>query len=406
MKKILIIGVTEITKIIVPVLCSDAKYATEICIAAPNKSECDFFKQKYAGSVVRITTARLDPANEAGTRMMLSINQPELIVNLMPPETSISIMKHALECGAYYIDTSLFEWNSGAVLSKQFELFGEFRNKDLTAICGCAFNPAVLTSFVRLASKKRFDSLDSADVIEVNMTAASEISDVRDLIRSADFKAETEKAICISDGKRMEVDPLSLKTNRELNDIGMKTLYLLNNPIVEDFLKEIPEVPNVRYFSTYEKKSDAIMDALMKTGMLSDKPIEIQGVKIAPIDFLSKVMPVENTKKIPEGKSLAGVVVSGKWRGQDKTIFICICGDNAESFEKYGVSAAGYFDAQALLGGIKLICTDKWKKPGVFTACAFDPDLLLERMKKDGFYYQLYDTESINTEQGEEKEDE
>ena len=397
MKKILIIGCTEVTKVVVKALCNDITSAGEICIASLDKSECDVYRKKYQGAPVRITTARVDVTNKQGTMMMLSITQPELIINLTPPELSLTVMNLALEIGADYIDSELFEWNSGNLLSRQFENFSNFRVKNLTAICGCAFNPSVLTSFVRLASDTRFDEISSVDVLETNMRSVAEVTDIRDIIESNDFKAESERVITLQDNEKVESDPLSLKTEVELPDIGKNTLYLLNDPIVEDFAMEIPEVPNVRYFSTYEKKSDETIDFLKKIGMLSTEPVEINGTKIAPIDFLAKVMPMESTKSVPQGMSGSGVLVTGKKNGEDKTYFISVSSDNQACMENNEVSVADYFDAMTLISGVKMLCRGKWKKPGVFTACAFDPDILLSAMRKEGFKYQITEASPLKT---------
>ena len=120
MRKILIFGCTKVTEAIVPLLCSDISIANEICIASGDKADCDVLRKKYSDLPVRITTARADVNNEAGTKMMLSIIQPDLIVNLEPAPLSTKVMKIALYQGADYIDASLDEWNKGDFLSKQF----------------------------------------------------------------------------------------------------------------------------------------------------------------------------------------------------------------------------------------------------------------------------------------------
>ena len=395
MKKVLIIGCTEVTDVIVPLLCNDPASVSELNIASLDKAECDVYRKKYAGSPVRITTARMDVKNAAGSKMMLSITQPELIINLAPAELSPTVMKLALEIGADYIDNELYEWNQSNLLSKQFENFTNFRIKNLMAICGCAFNPSAITSFVRLAQEKRFDEITSADILEVNMKSSNEVSNIRDLVDSMDLQAETEKAILIEDGKKKEVAPLSIKTEVDLPGAGKRELVILNDPIVEDFIMEIPEVPNVRFFSTFEKKTDERLELLKETGMLSKEPVEIEGVKIAPIDFLAKVMPVDHKKNVPQGISETAVIISGTHKDSEKTVMIHVSMDNNECLEQNGVSVAAFFDAIALLAGVKLICRGKWKKAGVFSVCAFDPEQFLEAMKKEGFKYVIKDSEPL-----------
>ena len=124
MKKVLILGCNAITEFIVPRLTGLATIS-EIIIASRDKAECDELRKKYSGKGARITTARVDLDNEQGTKMMLSITNPDLIVNLAPAELSLKVMKLALEAGTDYIDGVLYDWENGNLLSKQFEHFAE-----------------------------------------------------------------------------------------------------------------------------------------------------------------------------------------------------------------------------------------------------------------------------------------
>ena len=405
MKKILIFGCNEVTDAVLPILCADTRYANEICIASGDKACCDVLKKKYSNLPVRITTARADVNNESGIKMMLSIISPDLIVNLEKPELTMNVMKIALFQGADYIDTTLYQWENKEILSKQFELFGDFRSKGSTAVTGCALNPAVITSLARSAAKSRLDSVEEVDVFEVNLKSTAPVSNIKELLNSVEFKAKEEKAVCIRNGATEEIEPLSLKIRREVPDVGVRTMYLLNNPIVEDFLKEIPEVPNVRYFSTFKRKSTTVIDTLRDVGMLSDTPVEIDGVKIAPIDFLSKVMPVSSESEEVTGKSAAGVFISGMKDGAPRCVMACASKDNEACREEHGVGVNAHYDALALAAGIKLICTEKWKRAGVYTPSAFDPDLLLDIMRKDGFKYSLADAEPIKIDMGDDSDE-
>ncbi len=405
MKKILIFGCNEVADAVLGILCSDTRYASEICLASGDKACCDVLKKKYANLPVRITTARADVNNEAGTKMMLSIIQPDIIVNLEKPELTMKVMKIALFQGADYIDMTLVDWERKDFLSQQFELFSDFRSKGLTAIAGCSLNPAVITSLARSAAQSRLDKTEEANIFEINLKSSVAVSNIKELLNSVEYKAKEEKAVCIRNGAADEVEPLSMKIKREIPDVGVRTMYMLNNPIVEDFLKEIPEVPNVRYFAPFRRKSTAMIDTLRDAGMLSDVPVEIEGVKIAPIDFLCKVMPVPSDSEEITGKSAAGVFVSGIKDGAPRCVMACAAMDNEECREKNGINVNSFYDALALAGGVKLLCTEKWKRAGVYTACAFEPDLLLDIMRKDGFKYTLSDAEPINIDMGEDSDE-
>ena len=398
MRKILIFGCTKVTEAIVPLLCSDISIANEICIASGDKADCDVLRKKYSDLPVRITTARADVNNEAGTKMMLSIIQPDLIVNLEPAPLSTKVMKIALYQGADYIDASLDEWNKGDFLSKQFELFGEFREKGITGIVGCVVDPSLITTIIRKAAEDDFDKIEEVDVFGVNMHTSTCSCAIKKLLESPDLKAKQEKAVCIEAGEKKEYDPLAVKIEGGIEELTEDDLFLLNDPITEDIRKEIPDIPTVRYFSTYKEKSTDVLDTLRDCGMLSDVPVEVaEGVKIAPIDFLAKVMPAPKEEKIT-GNSIAAVVITGKKDGADKSVLMYSKDDNEGCIAKNGVEVASYLDALMIVAGIRLICLNKWKKPGVFTASAFDPQLLIDALKKLGLRYSVTDTQPIKLE--------
>ena len=169
MKKVLILGCNAITEFIVPRLTGLATIS-EIIIASRDKAECDELRKKYSGKGARITTARVDLDNEQGTKMMLSITNPDLIVNLAPAEISLKVMKLALEAGTDYIDGVLYDWENGNLLSKQFEHFAEFRSAGKMAVAGCAMRPALLAALVKNSMRDGFDVVNSADFYEINMT--------------------------------------------------------------------------------------------------------------------------------------------------------------------------------------------------------------------------------------------
>ena len=389
MKKVLVLGCNDVTKVIVPELCRGDNDITDICIASKDKAESNEYRAKFAGGRVRIMTAGVDVTNKEASMMMVRIFGPELIVNLLPAEFSLDVMNIALEIGASYIDGALVPDPSGTLLSKQFELFGDFRSKKLTAVVGCSYNPAVITSVVRRALKTSLDTISSVDVLEVG--TASEFSEYKDPLGLGSGKEKVEDAVCLENGKPVTKKALSVKTTRTLPGSEEKTFYMMSNKIVDDFIKEIPDIGNVRYFSPYTKgngsRDDKLIKALEEAGLFSEEPVEINGVKITPKEFLMKMMPAERRQTKPHGLTGTGIIVSGKRGGNDRTALHFAAADNDECMEKHGMYVDSYLDATAMLAGVKLMVNGRWNKLGVFTPCAFEPEMLLDTIKEGGFEY-------------------
>ena len=54
------------------------------------------------------------------------------------------------------------------------------------------------------------------------------------------------------------------------------------------------------------------------------------------------------------------------------------------TYDKYEVNAFEYMKGSAIIAGVKLMCRDKWKKPGVFTPAAFDCEEYFKAFTMEG----------------------
>ena len=381
MKKIVLLGCNDKTRAIIPFLCKDASIAQEICIASRDKAKCDELRKQYQNNIVRISTARVDLSNESGTRMMLTIAQPDMLVNLTEASFSPIIMKLCLEIGVPYVDGALFDIGSGDFLSKQFEFFGDFRQKNLTAVVGCDFNPAGITTIIRDALEEDFDSIESADIIEAGPKTAVKSMNIKELVEFKEEAAKGSKAVYIEGGSKVEAEPLSVKAVTTLPGFPEQEYYCVDNAIVEDFSKELPDIPNVKYFTTYSKPDTSILDELSKFNLLSKTPIQVGDVSVAPLDFISKLLEnyelpkAKDEGEVPnDGNSSLGLILSGKKNGNSKITMLYI-------------KNTAKCNAYSLVSAIKAVSKGKWNRAGVFTPCAFEPSIMLDSMRKMGLSY-------------------
>lgn len=392
MKKVLIIGCTDITKLLVPALINMESELTDICVTSRDKSQANEYRTKYAGSKVRIMAAGVDLSNEDATLMMVRIFGPDLIINLAPDEYAMNAMKIATEIGAAYLDNALLADSSDMLLSKQFEMFGEFREKKLTAVVGCSYNPAGITSIIRNTLNTKLDSIDLVDIVEIGtpaeFTIYSDPLGLLDVPETSDEEVAAD-ALVIDNGQPVSVPARALKTEMDIPDVGMKSLYLLRNSIIDDFIKEMPEVTNARYFAPYKNeesvRDDEAVEVLTRLGLMSREAVEVGDVSIAPFDLLSTMFPAGSKKIDPTGKSGIGIIMTGKKAGETKTIMHYASADNDECKAKHGMYVDSYLAAATLVAGAKLMINGRWNKYGVFTPCAFRPELLIDMMKEDGF---------------------
>ena len=159
------------------------------------------------------------------------------------------------------------------------------------------------------------------------------------------------------DGKWVEVDAMSIKREYDFPQVGMKDMYLLHHEEIESLAKNIPGIRRIRFFMTFGQSYLTHMKCLENVGMLSTEPIEFQGQKIVPIQFLKALLP-DPASLGPRtvGKTNIGCIFTGVKDGKERTIYI----------------------------GTMMVVTNKWKKAGVFNVEEFDPDPFMEALNTYG----------------------
>lgn len=414
MKRILILGCNEITKRLVLALCADRSLASGIALASQNKEDCDDLKNLAFRRGFRVTTSAINLSNPEGAMMMVKIIAPELIVNLMPPEFTQAAMDMAAQVGADYIDGRLCGVpllpTPTSLLSEQFKKFGAFQHAKKTAICGAGFNPGVITTIVRNAVANDFFEVSKVEVCVIPGDApdqsakkdASEDTNHVDILYSEDIKnpnagkgvSSAQPVICIKEGKASQTEEFA----RESKSSEGRQIFMTSNPLITDFLKEIPEIPEISYFEPVVRREGRRVptekiEVLRVLGLLSDKPVRVGNVNVKPIDLVAEVLPKrmadvvtpEETKDVVyKGEASIEMYVTGQKNGKTLTKLYKVTADNDQIRDKNGVSALEYLDGSAIIAGVKLMCLDKWTKSGVFTPAAFPSELYYTALKNEG----------------------
>jgi len=431
MKRLLILGCNDITKRLLMELCRDRTIATGICLASKSKQECDELKKMAESRGVRVTTSGIDVSNVEGAMLMIKIIAPELVINLLPEELAPGAMDLASKAGADYLDGKLFGVPAAptatSLLSEQFKKFGNFQAAKKTAVCGAGVMPGVISTIARKCAAKDFDKVSKIDIVRINgevskKTAGGKETVIDETLYAEDIKAaqtsgdkskddakdkapSSGKAFIIEGGKLKEIDRDSLRAG------SGKSLAVANSAIVTDFLKEIPDVGNVRYFEPYaepavktvHKAPEDQIELLRSLGLLSDKPVKVGNVSIAPIDLVAEVLPKMNAPKDKadkkaapsKGKWVLEIYVTGVKDKKETTKCYSIELDNEECIKKYGVDAEEYLEGTAIIAAVKLMSGDKWKKPGVFSPASFNSSIFFDALEAEGIEIKESESEPL-----------
>ncbi|MBO4460938.1 MAG: saccharopine dehydrogenase NADP-binding domain-containing protein [Clostridiales bacterium] len=409
MKKVLILGCVDITEPLISRLCADGRCVSEICLASRDKNDCNKIKNEVKTGKVRIVTAGIDVTNTDGAMMMAKIFGPDLIINLMPKDVTEHVLCLALNVGAAYLDFRIDDVpefpKEEDLLGTQFKYFAHFKGQGVTAVTGCGYDPALLATCIRNANGADFDKIDSVDFIkegkddkikieaeeeEAPEEPAPDVLLYREHIASEEEEEEKVEeevpeegvgAVMLQDGHMKYV--ADTKPEKE----GSKYYRLVTDVAVTDFIKEFPDFKNVRCIRESQpidepkakkpKKEDArkvkkrndLIAALEGLGLMSEDPVTVGDVQVVPKEVLKACLPAK-PKKAPKKKApsypdvkdlpVVAIRISGTIGGKKKTIEYKVDNPDLKDVEmKVAVAAA------------KMMCLDRWVKPGVYTTARF-----------------------------------
>jgi len=222
----------------------------------------------------------------------------DIIINCLQYQYNIDVMKFALKIKANYIDLGgLFHFTN-----KQLELNDEFKKNKLLAVIGMGASPGI-TNILANKAYEHFDilkeihiRLGSKDNTKYSFKQALPISySLKTILEEFSFKPAI-----FTKGKLKFLNPMSgMKIHKFPKPVGkVKPMYTIHSEIATLPIsfkdKEIQEVSfKIAFPEDFVNKVKFLRDL----GLSSEEEIDINGVKISPIDLVNKVAM---SQKIPD----------------------------------------------------------------------------------------------------------
>jgi len=136
------------------------------------------------------------------------------------------------------------------------------------------------------------------------------------------------------------------------------------------------------------------MKCLENVGMLGIEPVEHEGCKIVPIQFLKTLLPDPKTLGArTKGKTNIGVVAKGVKDGKEVSYYLYNVCDHQEAYKETNSQAVSYTTGVPAMIGAKMMAESKWMKDGVWNMEQFDPEPFMDELNKQGLPWHL---EQIN----------
>ncbi|MCH2202141.1 MAG: saccharopine dehydrogenase family protein [Fuerstiella sp.] len=388
-KRVLIIGAGGVGRVVVHKCSQATDVFSEICLASRTKSKCD----EIAGELHRsIQTEQVDADNVAETVGLMHRIHPDVLINVALPYQDLNLMEACLAAGVDYLDTANYEPRDEARFSYEYQwpYHEQFQEKGLTALLGSGFDPGVTNVYCAYARKHLFDEIHHIDIIDAN-------AGHHDLPFATNFNPEINIREITANGRYWEHEwketgPLAVHQSFEFPDpaVGTREIYLMYHEEMESLIRHIDGLKRIRFWMTFSDSYITHLQVLENVGMTGIEPIDFQGSKIIPLEFLKTLLPdPASLGSRTKGKTCIGCVFDGMKNGENKQAYIYNICDHEQCYREVGSQAISFTTGVPAMIGAKLMVTDVWKQPGVWNMEQLDPDPFMEDLNRYGLPWQV-----------------
>ncbi len=387
MGKCLIIGAGGVAGVSVHKCCQNSEVFEEIMIASRTKSKCDALKETLQPTTkTKIHTAQVDADNVEELVALINDFKPDVVLNLALPYQDLSIMDACLATKTHYVDTANYEPLDTAKFEYkwQWAYREKFKEAGICALLGSGFDPGVTGVFSAYALKHYFDEIHTIDILDCNggdhgypfATNFNPEINLREVSANGRYW---------ENGSWIETQPMEIKREYNFKEVGMKDMYLLYHEELESLVENMPGLKRIRFFMTFGQSYLTHMKCLENVGMLGIEPIDFNGTKIVPIQFLKELLP-DPASLGPRtvGKTNIGCIYKGIKDGVEKTYYVYNICDHQECYKEVGSQAISYTTGVPAMIGAMLVMNGTWNKPGVWNIEEFNPDPFMDALNKWG----------------------
>jgi saccharopine dehydrogenase (NAD+, L-lysine forming) len=383
MARVMIVGAGGVGNVVAHKCAARAEF-TDILLASRSVNKCEAIAARINSSKVK--TAALDADVVANTVKLINEFKPDILINVALPYQDLVLMDACLETGIHYLDTANYEPPDVAKFeySWQWKYQDRFKAAGLTAILGCGFDPGVTGVFSAYALKHYFDEIHYLDIIDCNDGNHGKAF-ATNFNPEINIREITQPGRYYENGEWKEIPALSIHRPIPYPEIGDRESYLLYHEELESLVKNIPTIKRARFWMTFSEAYITHLRVLENVGMTRIDPIEYQGQKIVPLQFLKAVLPEPASLATNyTGQTSIGCHIIGIKGGVEKKYYVYNNCQHAAAYEEVGSQGISYTTGVPAVIGALMVVNGNWKQPGVFNVEQLDPDPFMELLNTMG----------------------
>ena len=389
----LIIGAGGVGRVVTHKCAMNVDVFGNIVLASRTKSKCDLIASEIKD--VEIATAAVDADNTEELIALIKDVDASIVINVALPYQDLTIMDACIATGVDYLDTANYEHPDEAKFEykEQWARDNAFRKAHIMGLLGSGFDPGVTNVFCAYAQKHYFDEIHTIDILDCN-AGDHGYAFATNFNPEINLREVSAKGRYWENGKWIETDPMEIKMVWDYPEVGPKDSYLLYHEEMESLVKHIKGLKRIRFFMTFGESYLTHMKCLENVGMLGIEPVEHQGQKIVPIEFLKTLLPdPASLGPRTKGKTNIGIVAEGLKDGKKRKIYIYQVSDHEKCYAEVKSQAVSYTTGVPAMIGAKLMLEKVWYQEGVHNMEEFDPDPFMEELNKQGLPWQIKELE-------------
>jgi saccharopine dehydrogenase (NAD+, L-lysine forming) len=326
---------------------------------------------------------------------------PEVVINVALPYQDLAIMEGCLAAKVPYIDTANYESKDKAHFEykQQWAFHDRYREAGIIAVLGAGFDPGVTNAYCAYALKHYFDTIRFVDIVDAN-AGTHEKAFATNFNPELNLREVTQVVRHFEHGKWMEtpaiLDKDSIHFTFDYPVAGPKESYMLYHEELESLAKHLPGLERIRFWMTFSENYLTHLRVFRNIGIDRIDPIDFQGHKIVPMEFLKALLPDPASLATNyHGKTVIGCIVTGVKNGQESTKFIYNVCDHAETFKEVGSQAVSYTAGVPPVVAAMMVMQGKWTGAGVYNVEQLDPDPFLESLSVNGLPHEVIDYQPL-----------
>lgn len=386
MAKVLIIGTGAVATVGAQKCAQNNEVFKDIVIASRTKAKVDALVEKCKKYKANVVGDVVDAENIPAMTALIQKHKPDVVLNLALPYQNLPIMEACIATKTHYVDTACAEVRekAGFEYGTQWVYHDRFKKAGVVALLGSGFDPGVTSVFCTYALKHHFDQIDTIDILDAN-GGNHGYPFATNFNPEINIREVTMKGRYWEKGQYITTDPLSVKREYVLDEIGPKNMYLMYHEEIESLAKFIPGVKRIRFFMSFGDSYLMHLRALENVGMTSVKPIMYEGRPIVPLQFLRAVLPDPATLgPRTKGKTNIGCIIRGTKKGKPVNYYINNICDHEKAYAETGAQAIAYTTGVPAMIGAMLVATKVWSGAGVYNVEQFNPDPYMDLLNKWG----------------------